>query len=251
MTRTQIWSSGGGTQSAAIAALIVMGKLRPDLAVIVDTEREQSTTWEYMDEVITPALAKVGFVLHRVKKSDFATVDLYGGSDGQTLLMPVFTDQSGDVGKLPTYCSSEWKERVARRWASAQGIAAADMWLGISSDEKHRMKASAPKWGYRHPLIEQGMNRGDCQALVKRMGWPDPPRSSCWNCPNHTQEEWRDIRENKPRDWAQAIRFDREIRQRDPNVYLHFDCVPLEHADLDEKNGVLFGHSCNSGHCFT
>lgn len=45
MTRTQLWASGGGVQSAAIAALIVQGYIRPDLAVIVDTEREQSTTW--------------------------------------------------------------------------------------------------------------------------------------------------------------------------------------------------------------
>ena len=79
MNKTQIWSSGGGVQSAAIAALIVMGKLRPDLAIIVDTEREQSTTWKYMDDVITPALATVNFKLTRVKKSEHATVDLYGG----------------------------------------------------------------------------------------------------------------------------------------------------------------------------
>ena len=102
-------------QSAAIAALIVMGKLRPDVAIIVDTEREQSTTWEYMDEVISPALATVDFTLTRVNKSKYATVDLYGGIDGTTLLMPVFTNQSGGIGKLPTYCSSEWKTRVVRR----------------------------------------------------------------------------------------------------------------------------------------
>lgn len=93
------------------------------------------------------------------------------------------------------------------------------------------------------------MNRGDCQALVKRMGWPNPPRSSCWNCPNHTQEEWRDIKDNKPDDWGQAIKFDREIRQRDPNAFLHADCIPLEDADLSDHNGVLFGH-CDSGMCF-
>ena len=63
MKRTQLWASSGGVQSAAIAALIVQGHLRPDLAVIIDTEREQSTTWEYMDEVITPALASVGVTL--------------------------------------------------------------------------------------------------------------------------------------------------------------------------------------------
>ncbi len=248
--RTQIWSSGGGMQSAAIAALIVMGELRPDLAVIIDTEREQSTTWAYMDSVISPALASVGVVLHRIKKSEYATVDLYGGADGETLLMPVFTDQSGEIGKLPTYCSTEWKTRVVRRWATAQGCTDVDIWLGISADEKNRMKKSEGKWGYRHVLIERAMNRGNCEALVARIGWPRPPSSSCWNCPNHTQDEWRDIKENKPNDWSQAVRFDREIRLRDPHAFLHSDAVPLEDADLSDSNGVLFSH-CDSGMCYT
>jgi hypothetical protein len=249
MNRTQVWSSGGGTQSAAIAALIVLGEISPDISVIADTGREQSTTWEYMDEIITPALAKVGVVLHRIKSSDFATVDLYGGVDKDSLLIPVFTDKSGQIGKLPTFCSSEWKTRVIQRWANQQGVIAADMWLGISTDEKHRMKASKGKWGYRHILIEKGMNRGDCQALVKRMGWPPAPRSSCWMCPNHLQEEWRDIKANKPNDWKKAIDMDYEMRQRDPNAYLHHDCIPLDKADLEDRNGVLFNH-CDSGLCF-
>ena len=43
--RTQIWSSGGGVQSTALAVLICSGKLpSPDLAMIVDTTRERSTT---------------------------------------------------------------------------------------------------------------------------------------------------------------------------------------------------------------
>jgi len=246
----EVWASGGGVQSAAIAALIVQGEVRPDLAVIVDTEREQSTTWEYMDSVISPALSTVGLVLHRIKKSDFATVDLYSGKDGDSLLLPAFTDQSGEIGKLPTYCSNEWKIRVMQRWIRSRGITEARTWLGISSDEKKRMKADSGAWKNRHPLIERGMNRGDCIALVLKMGWPFPPRSSCWMCPNHTQVEWRDIKENKPNDWQQAIKFDREIRQRDPNVFLHGDCKPLEDVDLSDYNESLFGH-CDSGLCFT
>lgn len=93
------------------------------------------------------------------------------------------------------------------------------------------------------------MNRGDCVALVKRMGWPEPPRSSCYMCPNHTAQEWRDIRDNKPADWQAAIQFEREIRFRDPHAFLHHDCVPLDQADLDERNGILFSH-CDSGMCF-
>lgn len=247
--RTQIWSSGGGVQSAAIAALIVQGDLRPDLAVIIDTEREQSTTWTYMDEVITPALETVGVTLHRVPKSQFATVDLYGGADGNTLLIPAFTNQNGEPGKMPGFCSSEWKVRSVQRWATSMGVKEADMWMGISVDEMRRATPGHGKWGKHYPLIKLRMNRGDCVALVKRMGWPEPPRSSCWMCPNHTQTEWRDIRDNKPDDWARAVAFDREMRERDPNVYLHADCVPLDEADLDEKNGVLFQH-CDSGMCF-
>lgn len=252
MTRTQLWSSGGGVQSAAIAALIVQGHIRPDLAVIVDTEREQSTTWEYMNQVIVPALASVGVILHRVKKSDFEPRDLYGGSGGDTLLVPVFTTKGGDIGKLSNYCSSYWKREVVKRWANAQGVQAVDNWLGISVDEMGRMaKGRGRKWRNVFPLFERRMNRGDCIALVRRMGWPPAPRSSCYHCPNHTQEEWRDIRDNKPEDWAAAVWLDRDIRKRDPHAFLHADCVPLDQANLDEQNGVLFDHHCMSGQCFT
>ncbi|MFD3301939.1 hypothetical protein [Aquipseudomonas alcaligenes] len=127
-----------------------------------------------------------------------------------------------------------------------------DNWLGISTDELQRVaRERSGKWQNRYPLIEQRMNRGDCIALVKRMGWPAPPRSSCWNCPNHTQEEWRDIRDNKPGDWQKAVELDHEIRERDPHAFLHSDCIPLEKANLEDSNGVLFGHGCVSGHCFT
>ena len=70
-------------------------------------------------------------------------------------------------------------------------------------------------------------------------------------CPNHTQEEWRDIRDNKPADWVAAVKFDREIRKRDPHAFVHSDCVPLDKANLDDSNGVLFDHSCTSGVCFS
>jgi len=250
MERTQVWASGGGVQSAAIAALIVQGKLRPDLCVIVDTEREQSTTWQYMDSVISPALATVDVKLHRVRRSDYESRDLY--SSNGTLLLPVFTTKNGDVGKLSNYCSAYWKREVIKRWATAQGVTLAETWLGISVDEMQRIQAGrGNKWKNRYPLVELAMNRGQCEALVSSMGWPKPPRSSCYQCPNHTQVEWRDMRANKPADWQAAIQFDRELRELDPHAFIHSDCVPLEKADLDDRNGVLFGHGCSSGHCFT
>ena len=78
MSATQFWSNGGGTQSAAIAVAIIKGDLpRPDLIAIADTERERSSVWQYQEQVISPALAKIGLEVYRVPKSGFAREDLW------------------------------------------------------------------------------------------------------------------------------------------------------------------------------
>lgn len=258
--RTQIWNSGGGVQSTAIAALIVLGKLpKPDLAVIADTGRERSTTWRYLEKWVMPALQTAGVTLHRVKKEDYTSIDLYGGKDKDTLLIPAFTTQSGDVGKLPTYCSAEWKRDVIRRWASkTHNVKQATNWIGYSIDEVGRAataqksRKNQGKWQVTFPLIDSSLNRGDCVAIVERMGWPTPPRSSCWMCPNHLMQEWREIR-NDPRDWKGVIEFENKLRLADRHIWLTDQAVPIEQADFNDSQEVLFGRDdggCDSGFCF-
>ena len=253
-SRTQIFSSGGGVQSAAITALIVRGELpKPDLAVIVDTEREKSTTWEYLEAVTAPALAGVGVTIHRVRKSDFATCDLL--TCGK-IAIPAFTSAGVTVGKLPTYCSNQWKRRVMQRWATKrQGVKSAQTWIGFSVDEMGRaarmIKPKPGKWGVRFPLLELTMNRGDCLALVKEMGWPVPPRSSCWMCPNMAMREWREVQAGP--DWEKVVAFEREIRQDDKNIWLTDQCKAVETADFSIINETMWGDSgaeCESGLCF-
>jgi len=249
--KIQVWSCGGGVQSTAIAALIVSGRLPvPDYAAIVDTNRELSSTWKYMEEVTAPALLKVGCVLHRIDKRDFATVDLFGGKDGDSLLIPAFTDSGDGVGKLPGYCSNEWKYRPLQRWLRKNSVNSAQMWMGISTDEMKRASFPTGAWTKRYPLIEQRMNRGDCMALVtQKMGWPEPPRSSCWMCPNHTQVEWRDIKENHPSDWRKVVAFEKHIQKTDPHAWLHGDCKPISDCDFTDQNESMFTR-CASGMCF-
>lgn len=251
IVRTQIWSSGGGVQSTAIAALIVQGKLpKPDLAVISDTERELSTTWAYMDAVTRPALLGVGVVLHRVKKSRYATVDLYGGKGKDALLIPAFTTQEGEIGKLPGFCSNEWKLRVVQRWATKEhGVKAVTLWMGISTDEQGRASIPTGKWQKRYPLIELGMSRADCFAVVEKMGWPKPPRSSCWMCPNHREGEWAWQQAAAPQDHRKAVHFEQEIRRRDPHIWLHHSAKALGDVVFDEKEDVMSGN-CQTGLCF-
>lgn len=260
MERTQIWNSGGGTQSTAIAALIVQGKLpKPDIAVIADTEYERSSTWDYLDNVVGPALQSVGVELVRVVKSDYSKLDLLGGKAGDTLLIPAFTDKGNDIGKLKTFCSAEWKRDVVRRYCTAvHGVKAATNWIGYSTDEmgraykaKHAVKNQG-KWQVSFPLIDLGMSRDNCVALVEAMGWPTPPRSSCWMCPNHHMNEWREIKKDK-RDWEKVVMFDRELRRIDPHAWLTDQPVPIEQVDFSDSQEVLFGRedgACDSGMCF-
>jgi hypothetical protein len=247
MERIQLWSNGGGVQSAAIAGLIVTGKLpRPDYAVIIDTEREKQSTWVYLDSVIRPELARVGLEVHRVPKSAFATVDLYGKNGD--LLLPAFTTQSGELGKLNTYCSNEWKQRCSKRWAKSIGLTYVENWLGISADEVRRVRNHDSNWWHlRFPLVfDVRMTRRECVALVESLGWPPAPRSACWMCSNMGNPEWLEIKTNRPAEFHKAVQLDKSLRARDPHIYLHSSGKPLDEVDLsaDESQGNLFENTC-------
>lgn len=259
LKRSVIWNNGGGTQSAAIAALIVTGELpKPDFAVIADTGREKSATWDYLDRYISPALASVGVTMHRVRKEGWSKKDLYGGADGDTLLIPAFTTQGGDIGKFSAYCSAEWKRDVIRRWANVQGVKSATNWIGYSTDEmgrahkaKHSTKAKG-KWQVDFPLIRLGMNRGACAHKALQVLGALPGRSSCWMCPNMRMDEWRDVMSDE-RDRPKVIQFERELQERDRHVWLTDQSVPIEQANFEDANEVLFGRergACDSGMCF-
>lgn len=240
----QVWSCGGGVQSAAIAALIVQGRLpKPDYSLIVDTEREKETTWTYYDEVLKPKLAAVGVDLIRIPKSRYATVDLWHDDD---ILIPAYTNKNG-LGKLSGYCSNEWKRRVIMRYLREHRVERCQNWVGISLDEMNRVRVSDKRWfQHRYPLIfEVPLRRGGCVELVKQMGWPPAPRSSCWMCPHHDDAEWQSMTEA---DMRQAQLFEREIQQLDPHLFLHQQCVPLEEVKfgLNTNDG-----GCQTGFCFT
>lgn len=243
---TNVWSCGGGVQSVAIAALIVNGILpKPDLSVIIDTERERSSTWLYYDSVLKPVLLSVGVDLIRVKKSEFATVDIWGGEDGETFLPGGYYQGR----KAPQFCSNEWKARVVHRWMRKQGVQSAKMWMGISIDEMRRVRQSRLGWIENYyPLIYLRMNRSSCVKAVRDIGWPDAPRSACWMCPNAGDREWIEMKNASPNDFEMAVAFERELRLRQPEVTLHPSGKTLDTIDFGERQ-MTIGDSCD-GMCF-
>ena len=138
----QLWSCGGGRQSAGIAALILEGQLpRPDAACMVAIEWEIASVWPYVEAYIRPAMESLGIPFTAIPRKQYATKDFWGGLDGDSILLPVYTNQSGRPSKLPEFCSGEWKREAAARWASEQpgwkkqGVT---FWIGISREEAHR-----------------------------------------------------------------------------------------------------------------
>lgn len=251
MRRKIIWSYGGGVQSVAILALIAQGKLeRPEVAIIADTIRERSSTWRYHKQYAEPIMEEIGLPF-KVASHKLATVDLYGHNGD--LLLPVFTR----TGKLPTFCSDEWKKMVIRRRLRQLGYSPRNpvvQWLGMSLDEVHRLRQSDKKWIKNHyPLcFDIKLRKHECVLEIKRVGLPKPPTSSCWMCPNMNAEEWLEMKQDDPQDFENAVALDYQIREADKKggVFLHRDRKPLDQVDLTIKYKPAPLWEC-SDICFT
>lgn len=245
-----MWSCGGGVQSSAIAALIIQEKLeRPDFSVIVDTGYEKSTTWAWVDAVLTPRLAEVGVELIRIRSADW--VDNAVVNDDGKVVIPAFAGD-GEGVKFPTWCSGVWKGKAVERFLRKQGVQKAQNWLGISTDEIRRVRQSNVWWLQRRfPLIfDVPMDRAACVRLVESMGWPTPPQTCCWMCPNMRPDEWERMRQSSPDDFAKAVAMEEHLQKFD-NVWLTRKRIPLPQFKAKEESAGLFDAGCESGQCFT
>jgi 3'-phosphoadenosine 5'-phosphosulfate sulfotransferase (PAPS reductase)/FAD synthetase len=244
---------GGGRQTTAMLILVTQGKLsRPDRIVIADTGRENTSTWEYRKEVTQPLAQSIGLTIEIAPRS-LAYVDLYAHNGD--LLLPVYTL----TGKLSAYCSTEWKQRVVRRYLKQQGIDSATAWIGYAIDERKRYtpnkEDAAGPWYRRFPLFELHLTKRDCMSIIERAGLPIPPPSACWMCANKRNEEWRYERDTYPADFERACQLDEEIREEDvargnSGVWLHHSRVPLREANIDVDEGYEVARQCGLGMCF-
>lgn len=250
---TEVWSCGGGTQSTAIAALIIQERLpKPDIAIMADTGHEKSATWKYLEAVLRPNLESVGVEIVVVKASEWAK---HGMVKSGKVLLPMFTTHSGSPSKLPAFCSNEWKRRVVQRYLRSVGVEKCRVWLGMSLEEGKRICESAEQWyAHHYPLVfDVPMRRSDCVHLIENvMGWPTAPRSACYFCPNQGDSEWKHIREEEPEDFSAAVSIERELRSIDTTVTIHRSGKPLDEVDFDSQ-GELFSEMayCRSGYCMT
>jgi len=222
-----VWSCGGGVQSTAIAALIYTGAIsKPDYAVMVDTGFEKTEVMNYVNQITIPKMQEVGVALNIIKTSDYVKQEIVDANG--YCIIPIFKKKEGGVQKLRTSCNDKWKVSVIRKWLLEQGVKQYISLIGISTDEAHRQRKAHKKY-YKntYPLIEFGMDRQDCIDYITRLGWPEPPRSSCFICGQQDDGAWWRMAMLWKEDFNKAEAIEKKLQKIDSSLYLHRSCKPI------------------------
>lgn len=171
-----------------------------------------------------------------------------------------------EAAPLRRICTREYKVDVITReirkklgYVKGQRIpvGAVEQWFGISLDEAAmRMRTSNEAWIVNvYPLVTAGLDRLACEKYLRDGGWT-VKKSACRFCPYKSDSAWRDLRDNHPGEWAQAVEFDRMIRRGLPGVqneaFVHRSLKPLDEVDLttlEDHGQMSFLADCESGVC--
>lgn len=249
--RLRVLSLGAGVQSTTLALMAAHGELgpMPDCAIFADTQDEPPAVRDHLNWLMSPNM--LPFPIHVVTSGKLSEALLAGDDEAR---VPFFV---GKGGLSKRQCTRNFKIRpIRRKVRELLGVgprgyippAAVEQWIGISTDEIIRVRPSGFRFiENRHPLIEARMSRRDCVAWLKRNGYPEPPKSSCFYCPYKSNDQWRELRDKDPASFAAAVDLDRRLRAPDQverfrgELFVHRSLVPLDQADLStpEERGQL------------
>jgi hypothetical protein len=225
-------SFSGGTGSGCIAEMLLNGDLVCDTPLVIvtaDPGMENSQTYDYVAEMSDRFYEK-GFD-HRIVKTD-----LYGNflaavkrKDTRFDLPPFWTKnrKTGKRGRLMQKCTGAYKiapmQRVVRKkLQEVAGISTSSKrfqqncvrtWIGFSKDEISRIKEPKQKYIWlQYPLVAMGMTKSDVFKYYKKINRPLPPRSVCNACFANDVSHFKEMHENRPSDWEQAVAVDDACR---------------------------------------
>jgi len=264
MTYTAI-SLGWGVQSWTLAAMSALGELPPvSVAIHADTTHEMQATYEFA-ATWAPWLEERGVQVATVVNTGRGgtSVSVEGGRGGE-IVIPAYTKDGEQTGRIRRQCTGDWKIAPLRRYIQQhRNGQSAELWLGISTDEWQRAKdADVQYLTHRYPLLEMGMSRKDCIAWLQAHDLPVPSKSTCTFCPFHNKAAWQNMKRENGKDWEEAVAVDKLIRNVRPpgELFVHPRAMPLSEAVVIPED---YGYSqldllasddtdteCDSGHCF-
>lgn len=249
----RLLSLGAGVQSTTLALMAASGDLPGlDAAIFADTGWEPRRVYRHLvrlEEVLTDA----GIPLYRVGAGNLRR-DLLDPQARYGSIPYFVRGADGSEGMGRRQCTEVYKTApIGRKVRELLGATPpdfrrvpkgqlAEQWIGFSTDEIGRVsdRDGVSYIHKRYPLLELGMSRRDCQRWLESRGWTSVAKSACIGCPFHGNRQWRELRDNHPDEWADAVEFDRAIRKGgarglplNGEAFLHRSRVPLDRAPID------------------
>lgn len=280
----RLLSLGAGVQSTTVLMLSAEGRLpRLDACIFSDTGWEPQAVYDHLDRLEREVALPAGIPIHRVSSGNIRSDAL--DPEHRFASMPLYIlNRDGSPGMTRRQCTNEYKVKPIKE--AVRGLLGApleenrsgrvrpgrvpagrraEQWIGISTDEAHRAKDSDVGYiSHAFPLLAVGVeaepelrgslgslgwSRKDCLRYLASRGWSSTPKSACIGCPFHGNRAWRDLRDNSPAEWADAVAFDAAIRKGSARAtaqgdnligqaYLHRSRLPLSEAPIDHVTSV-------------
>ena len=265
----QFISLGAGVQSSVMLMMAEIGEItpRPDGAIFADTQWEPPTIYDHLEWMKHQTSIPIHTAMAQDLANNVSNLRNHSGTL-HSIDIPAFTmSADGKKGMIKRQCTTNYKIKPIRRkvrellgMGRFNGLPhrndVVEQWLGISTDEAHRMRDSDVEFiRNRYPLVELGMSRKDCLSWwSERFPGKSLEKSSCMGCPYQSRNRWVDTKHRYPEHFDRLVKIDAALRGEDwrknkDNVYLHPSMRPLDEAVAAsevkiERDGDGFGNEC-------
>lgn len=274
-----------GVQSSGILEMVLAGIIpRPEPLLVVNANpgMENSVSYQHTASMMGRcAVAGIEFVTVPGPNLYHDIVTLKDSGKTRLDNPPFWTpsERGRKEGQVTQKCTQAYKvapmDRAVRKWmndnwsispknSQLARIVGVEKWIGFTLDEQHRadglMAAKRARYvGFAFPLIAMEMTKSDVVDLFRDRNWKLPPTSLCNACPYMGLRKLKEMHDDRPADWGQAVNVDEAARDL-TQIGLNKPCfvsktlIPL--TQLAEMNFELPDevqndlHQCSSGACF-
>ncbi len=198
-------SYGLGVDSTAVLCLYHKRGIRPDLIIFADVGDEKPETYAYLP-IMQEWLKKVDFpevTVVRYQPKNFKNYPPYKSLSENCLTNGTLPG----ISFGPASCSMKWKKGAidpfVKAWQPAKDTWAAGervrKMIGYDASPRDRQRFAHakgiedPKYEYVYPLIDEGLNREGCKALIQEVIGVVPPKSACYFCLSSKPHEIREL----------------------------------------------------------